>query len=338
MKSESIAVAVMSSAVGVMSSAARHLYFTCRSLAALGMTLGMAVNVPAQTNLVIISGLGGQPEYTKQFAEQSVALADAASSRASLPDSAITWLGEPTAAKSKWLRGESTKVEIEGVLRRLATGPANAQTVIVLVGHGAGEGEATRISLPGPDLTTADFRRLLGAFGHRPVAFVNLTSASGDMARLLAAPGRVVLTATKSSFERNEARFGRYFVDAFAKEGADTDKDDRVSLLEAFTYAQAEVKRFYETEGRLATEHAQLADSSGLAARFFLSPGAAARAGGDAQLTALHARKDTLDDAVRRLRARKDAMQPEAYERELERLLVALAEVSQEIRGRERSP
>jgi hypothetical protein len=292
----------------------------------------------SQTNLVIVSGLGGQPEYTKQFAELSTALADAAGTRSGLPDTAITWLGEPAAAKSKWLRGPSTKAGIEAALQRLAAGPAQSQTVVVLIGHGAGDGEGTRINLPGPDLTTTDFRRLLGAFGTRRVAFVNLTSASGDMAQLLAAPGRVVLTATRSAFERNEARFGRYFVDAFAKDGADIDKDNRVSLLEAFTYAQAEVKRFYETEGRLATEHAVLADAEGLAPRFFLAPGAAARAGGDAQLTALYARKDTLGDQVRRLRTRKESMAADAYDRELERLLVSLAEVSQEIRSRERTP
>ena len=58
-------------------------------------------------------------------------------------------------------------------------------------------------------------------------------------------------------------------MDAFAKDGADTDKDGRVSLLEAYTYAQAEVKRFYEVDGRLATEHSQIADNDQLARRFF---------------------------------------------------------------------
>ena len=57
---------------------------------------------------------------------------------------------------------------------------------------------------------------------------------------------RVIITATKTAFERNESHFGRYFVDAFAKDGADADKDGRVSLLEAFRYAALETKRFYD--------------------------------------------------------------------------------------------
>ena len=47
---------------------------------------------------------------------------------------------------------------------------------------------------------------------------------------------------------------------AFTTPGADTDKDERVSLLEAFVYAKREVARAYETDTRLATEHAMLDD------------------------------------------------------------------------------
>lgn len=289
----------------------------------------------AQTQLVIVSGLGGSPKYTQQFGALSTALATAASERAGLPDSAITWLGEATAPKSAWLRGTSTRENIEATLTRLARGTGE-QLVLVLLGHGSGEGADTRVSLPGPDLSAADFARLLAPFRGRRVAFLNLTSGGGDMLPVLTAPGRVVMTATKSAFERNETHFARFFVDALAKEGADTDKDTRVSLLEAYTFAQAEVKRFYETEGRLATEHSQLRDDDGLAARFFLAPGAAARAGGDARLAALYAEKAALDEQIQALRARKAAMSADAYERELERLLVALATTSEEIRKRER--
>ena len=293
----------------------------------------VAAPLRAQTTVVIVSGLGGQPKYTSDFSALSVTLADAASRKALLPDSAIIWLGEPRATPSKWLRGTSSRANIEQTLTRLSTtAEANAQILIVLIGHGGGEGPDTRISLPGADLTAADFARALARFGARRVAFVNLTSGSGDMLPLLAAPGRVVLTATRSAFERNESQFARFFVDAFAKDGADADKDDRVSLLEAFRFAEAEVKRFYETEGRLATEHAQLADDGQLARRFFLTPGTAVRAGADPRLAALYAERSALDEQVQALRRRKAAMATDAYERELERLLVALAEKSEEIR------
>ena len=217
----------------------------------------------AQTRLIIVSGLGGAPKYTKSFADLANSMAKAAKERAGMPDSAIAWYGDPAATKSKWYRGPSLRDTIESVLARQAQRPVTEQLVLVLIGHGSGESDETRISLPGPDLSAKDFRRILGGLGARRVAFVNLTSASGDMMGALAAPGRVVITATKSAFERNESHFGEFFIGAFAKDGADTDKDNRVSLLEAFAFAEAETKRLYEADSRMLTEHAQIADESG---------------------------------------------------------------------------
>lgn len=289
----------------------------------------------AQTQLVIVSGLGGDPKYTKEFGELSWGLARAASERAGLPDSAITWLGEPSAPKSQWLRGVSTRDNLERVFARLASA-GTAPVVVILIGHGSGEGADTRVSLPGPDMTAADFGRALARFGTRPVAFLNLASASGDMLELLAAPNRVVMTATKSAFERNESRFARYFVDALALDGADTDKDGRVSLLEAFKFAEAETQRYYENESRLATEHARMADEGMLAGRFFLSSGAAGAGPASGRLAELYRERNALDEQIQALKAKKASMAAAAYETELEKLLIALARKSREIRDLEK--
>ena len=55
--------------------------------------------------------------------------------------------------------------------------------------------------------------------------------------------------------------FPRFFVEAFAADVADLDKDGRISVLEAYNYASREVKRFYEDEGRMLTETSQLEDN-----------------------------------------------------------------------------
>jgi hypothetical protein len=300
------------------------------------MLMGVSVaDLNAQTQLVIVSGLGGEAKYTQEFGQLSGALAKAASERAGLPDSAITWLGEAGSPKSPWYRGVSTRENLDGTFQRLSSG-GTAPVVVILIGHGSGEGPETRVSLPGPDMTAADFARALARFGTRPVAFLNLASASGDMLQLLAAPSRVVMTATKSAFERNESQFARFFVDALALDGADTDKDGRVSLLEAFKFAETETKRFYENESRLATEHAQIADEGMLAGRFFLSSGAAGGGPASGRLAELYRERNALDEQIQALKARKASMAAAAYEAELEKLLLALAEKSREIRGLEK--
>ena len=304
-------------------------------LVSASMSAVLAAVVSAQTQLVIISGIGGDPRYTRQFGELSASLAQAANARARLPDTTIVWLGDTSSSRNKWFRGTSTRENVERTLSRLAARPGTDPVIVVLVGHGSGEGAETRISLPGPDVTAADFARMLDRFGDRRVAFVNLTSASGDMLPVLASRTRVVVTATKSSFQRNETQFGRYFVDAFAKDGADTDKDARISLLEAFRYAEAETKRYYETDNKLPTETSQIADAGQLAARFFLTGGGAGAAA-SGRLATLYGERNVLDERIQALKKRKPAMTSDAYDSELETILLELARTSREIRTLER--
>src|SRR5205085_958360 len=133
--------------------------------------------------------------------------------------------------------------------------------LFVLIGHGSGDQEETKFNIPGPDLTARDLRTLLDRFSAQRVAFLDLTTASGDAIAVLSGPNSVIVTSTKSAYERNESQFARFFVEALTKEGAaDVDKDGRVSLLEAYRYATAETRRSYSNDERLMTEHAQLDD------------------------------------------------------------------------------
>jgi hypothetical protein len=324
-----------------------------RRLLAACLLLAAASRLQSQTCVLIISGLGGEPKYSEAFAGLSSRLAAALHARFDIADSDIVWLGEDSASKAPRFAGQSTKVNVERAVQRFATRaqPA-AQLVFVLIGHGGGEGAESRLSIPGPDLTAADFLRLFARFPAQRLAFLDLTSASGDVLGTLSGPNRVIVTATKTALERNESRFADFFVDALAKDGADTDKDGRVSLLEAFRYAAAETKRFYENAGHLQSEHAQIDDDgdrqgtgeptgrSGdgmLARRFFLDAAkyAARGAGNDPRIGALYAERFALEEQLDALRGRKNVMTAEAYDDELEKLLVALARKSRELRALE---
>jgi hypothetical protein len=73
--------------------------------------------------------------------------------------------------------------------------------------------------------------------------------------------GPDAVTATKSGFEQNYARFGQYLSEAITDSRADLDKDGQTSVLEAFLTASHAVGEFYSAAGRLATEHALLDDN-----------------------------------------------------------------------------
>ena len=325
--------------------------------AAVGIPLGVAQ--PQSTHLLIISGLGGQPKYTETFRTWGLALANAARTRYAMPDSAVTYLAEES-VKDPRVRGVATKANIEAELARLAkrTGTGD-QIVVVLLGHGSGAEDGSKISLPGPDMSARDFARALDEFKTQQVAFVDMTSASGDMLPVVSAARRVVITATKSSFERNESVFAGHFVAALTGDGADTDKDGRVSLLEAFRYASAETKRYYEQGNHLQTEHAQLDDDGdkkgtadpdaravagagdgALARRIFLGGGTFVATGGatDPKLAALYKERFEIEGKIDSLKKRKSSMTAESYADTLEGLLVDLAQKTKEIRALEGRP
>ncbi|HET7631781.1 MAG TPA: hypothetical protein VFK16_05615 [Gemmatimonadaceae bacterium] len=326
-----------------------------RAAMAIVLSLLSATGARAQTQVLIVSGLGGAPRYTQEFGDLAQRLAGAMHSRFGLADSNVTWLGERAVAGLPHYAGESTGPNIEAALGKVASkARPGAEVLLVLIGHGSGSGAESKVSLPGPDLTAQDLARLLAPLSGQRVAVVDLASASGDALGVLSAPGRVVIAATKSSFERNESQFGGFFVDALTKDGADTDKDGRVSLLEAFQYAAHETERYYADGNRIQSEHAQLDDDGDgkgtgapdgragdglLARRFFLDGGerAVVAAANDPKLAALYARRFSLTDSVQALMTRKEKLPAASYEQELERLLVALSRTGHEIRALEGS-
>jgi hypothetical protein len=182
----------------------------------------------------------------------------------------------------------------------------------------------------------------------RPLAVVDAASSSAPFLNKLSAPGRVVVTATRSGFEQNLTRFGEYFSGALASLDADLDKDGQVSLLEAFLNASSQVREFYQSEGRLATEHALIDDNGdglGTPAEWFRGVRAIKKADKGAGVDGTRAhqfhlilseeerrlspevrqRRDALELEVVRLRERKADVPEAEYYPQLEKLLLELS-------------
>lgn len=306
--------------------------------------------VPAQTYLLIITGVSAEPRFAAELNTSAAALRDAAVTRFGIPDSLVAWLAEDSAADPRRISGKSSREGITAMFEKIAArAQPNDRVFILLMGHGSSEGEVSRFNIPGPDLTDADFATLLTRLSGQDVVFVNATSASGGFVKTLSGPRRTIVTATKSGMERNASVFARYFVRAYTADGADTDKDSRVSLLEAFQFARREVQRDYEQDGRILTEHAVLdddgdgtghADASekgpdGVHARGFYLAAAAtlsAAAKNDPRVSTLLAERESLQARIDSLRARKSSMKEADYSQALEGLLLKLAETSKAIR------
>jgi hypothetical protein len=324
------------------------------ALATVAAPKPLGAQAGGRARVLIVSGVAGEPQYADAFFKQATSMMDALKTRFGVPDADIVYLAETPARDAARIKGASTKENIERELAALGErSKAGDVLFVMLIGHGSGDDASPRFNVPGPDISAADLARVLDGVHGPIVAVVNAASASGGFIAMLSGPNRVVATATKSGMERNQTRFATYFVQAYASDVADADKDGRVSVLEAFDYARREVARAYESENHLLTEHAQLDDNGdrkgtaapdaksgdgGLARRVFLggtagSVAAAARAASsDPRVAALEREKDSIEARIDALRRQKAGMDSTAYQKSLETLLIQLAEKNKAIR------
>ena len=221
---------------------------------------------------------------------------------------------------------------------------------LVLLGHGTFDGKTAKFNLRGPDFTADDLAGWLKPI-KRPMALIDCSSASSPFLPKLSARGRVIITATRSGFEQNYARFGQYISEAIADPEADLDKDGQTSLLEAFLTASRRLADFYKGETRLMTEHPLIDDNGdglGTQADWFKGTRASKMAQGGKEVDGMRAqqfvlvrsvqelklapevraRRDELELSVGKLRDQKAKLGEDEYYKQLEPMLVELAKIS----------
>lgn len=307
----------------------------------------MVLQSPGAPRLLIVTGLSGEPQYRATFTKLGASLVDAARERWGVADSGLSYLTEDPSVDRARMTGRATKEAVLGALVTMAgrTRP-NDVVVVVLIGHGSQQGDTPQLNLPGPDLGAGDLAQALGAFREQTVVVINAASASGGFVPILSGPRRIIITATKSGFERNATMFGEMFVKGLVSSEADADKNERVSVAEAYSYARRETVRAYESDKRLLTEHSQLDDNGDGKGVLDLGPegdGGLAKtvafglarevASDDPAVAALLGTRRELENEISALRARKATVDSASYERQLEDLLLKLAETNQSIRA-----
>jgi hypothetical protein len=299
--------------------------------------------------LLIVVGLAGDPEHAKTFHGWGNSLAEA-SERFGVAPERLAYLVDTPIEGDQRVTGVSNREGIVKALEKIASAAGPDDLVFVtLIGHGAWDGRSAKFNIPGPDVGAEDFNALIRKLPAKQIVFVNTASASGPFVEVLSGPGRTIVAATRSGAEHYTTLFGGFFIDALSSPNADADKNKRISVLEAFQFAKAEVTRAFEREGLLVTEHALLDDDGDKKGSPEPSATAAdgkvaavlslADAGGglpsDPKLRELHLERRELERRVDALRLLKEGMDPARYSSELEKLVTAIALKTREIRAAE---
>lgn len=309
---------------------------------------GLAAQSTGRTHVLIVSGVGGDSARSERFTRLALEASAALRTRFAVDDSLITVLAERTARDPRMIRDRSTRDALKAAIERVAAqAQPNERFLFIYIGHGSAQSGRPQLALVGPDIGAADLATLLATVRAGTVGVILAASASGDFVKPLAAPGRVIISATKSGAEQNESLFAEHLVTALGSDAADADKDQRVSLLELFTYTRREVARIYETSNRLLTEHAVLEDNGdgvgltdaspsasdgALAGRVAISRIGTVAATNDPRAAPYLRRRDDLQRQIDSLRTRRDRLTTTEYDRRLEDLVVQLAQVNRALR------
>ena len=300
----------------------------------LALACVLAQQTRAATYYVVVAGLGGEPDYEQRFTAAAKDL-DRVFKAAGPSGHVYTLTGaDATAAKFTEAMGEVAR-----------NARADDEFALILIGHGSFDGIEYKFNLVGPDVTAAEIAAMCDRIPARRQLIVDTTSASGGAMPALEKPGRAVIAATKSGTEKNATVFARYWVEALQDPATDTDKSDSISAMEAFTYATKKTAAFYDSQKRLATEHAvfndvghgdpvrQAGNGQGalLSSFTLLRLGSSQQAANDPEKRALLDKKDQLEQKIDTLKYQKAAMDPEDYKKQLTEALVELAKVQQEL-------
>jgi hypothetical protein len=309
---------------------------TLRRIALTALLVCAALPARAGTFFVTVAGLGGEPDYDQRFTAAAMDLDHILKSSAG--DVHVFTL---TGANSARPHIEETLTQVSRQAK------PDDDFVLILIGHGTFDGVEYKFNLPGPDVSAAELAAWCDRIPAKRQLIVNTTSASGGSIAAFDRPGRAVIAATKSGTEKNATIFARYWVEALRDPTSDVNKNDAISAIEAFGYASAKTAAFYDSQKRLATEHAVFEDtgkhesvhaaSTETGEGLFLSNftlvrlGAAQKAFADPAKRDLLAKKEDLEQTIDKLKYQKAAMAPDDYKRQLTDALVELARVQAEI-------
>ncbi|MEO8351340.1 MAG: hypothetical protein ABI680_06380 [Chthoniobacteraceae bacterium] len=294
-----------------------------------------ALTAEPPPSAIIVTGAPGTDDYAETFPKWVAHWRKACETG----NVAAVFIGEEKADQSD---REQLRLALESAARE-----SHDPLWIVLLGHGTFNGQDAKFNLRGDDVSADDMAGWLKPF-QRPIVFVGGFATSGAWLNPLAGKDRILVAATRNGGENNYSRFGGYFSKSIADPEADLDHDGQTSALEAWQDAARKTAEFYESEGRLATEHSLLDDNGdgiGTPADWFegvrvvkKSKSGAAADGirahqihlipspGERQLPPeTRAKRDDLEIKLAQLREKKANLRPDEYYAQLEAIMLELA-------------
>jgi len=295
---------------------------------------------------ILLAGVSGDPDLQETYLGEIRDLHSILVGPLGFPSDQVVVLFDNPEMDPDLIQHKSTRKGLEEAYLSFASRVEEGDLVFIFIeGHGSYDGKTYKLNLVGPDPTAWELAETLYSIPAEHFVVVNATNCSGGSLRALSQEGKIVITATKSGMEKNQTHMGRYFIEAFKDNAADSDKNGRVSIMEAFFYTSQKVEEYYVSQDNLQTEHSVLDDNGDAQGQSILNPesgeGLLARTTfldsgvqvdtlesltPEQQKLALEARE--LEGQIEALKYDKEEMSQTEYEKKLEALLLRLARIN----------
>jgi hypothetical protein len=292
---------------------------------------------------LVVTGASGDSAFADRYDGWRTRLAAVLADRLAFGRDRVFALGDVPGPRVQVASRDNVRATLAMLASKMRR---NDLLLVVLIGHGSFDGVTAKFNLVGPDLDAGEWAALLKPIPGRLIV-VDTTSASFPFLQVLAAKGRVVVSATDSQAARYDTVFPEQFIRAL-EAATISGGAGRLSIWDVVSTAAAGVRRHYESKGLLPVEHAVIDDAgdgmgkdpeqpgldTSIAQAVYLTADPDGR-GMDPATRELLARRDELLAEIEKLKAKKTSMDAAAYQSQLEQLLVDLAKVSRQLRARQ---
>ncbi|MEO5915358.1 MAG: hypothetical protein ABIS50_14085 [Luteolibacter sp.] len=225
----------------------------------LATAIGSFLATAADERVWIFTGLPGDEEHHADFEKTLGSLKTGFTQRLGVsPENIAVYYGP----KSAGYAGEATRENILAAVKEIAAMTKQSPSIahwIIFMGHANGIRGGAQVNLPGADLNSMDLAVALAECNEAaPLTFIFTHTASAPFLRPLAAPGRVIITATAPGGMENETEFPASLAESINDRKSDANKDGKLDANEIFLATRERVLKRYQAENLIVRESALL--------------------------------------------------------------------------------
>jgi len=228
------------------------------------VTMGAISPKPTQhknTYAVIVSGINKDPNEQQAKDRAITNLHHFLINTAGIePDRLGILVGRrtPVHKDSKLSTAENIKKQLNTFTTAIRT---TDRFIFYYVGQANVVADKLRLNLPGTDITHEQLAEWIKRIKASSMLIVLDCPGAGSAVKALADKDRIIIGACTHE-QRYSTQFSQYFIPALTDLQSDTDRDGKVSVLEAFTVAARQLDDLYRHQNLLQTETPILEDNT----------------------------------------------------------------------------